>query len=241
MKTPDPLRREKHKTKGGFYPTIMKPKPEKTIHGSLVPPITTKLSQREFSNANAAAQASERAGLDPVMAMLVDTLKRKRQRKRVTPAGLARRAHVSLRTIQKFEAYQLNLVGLLDLLSIGAALGSKLIVQLAPMKPEVPGGNTEILREFDRLLKSGKCNPFIRKSPDRDYKGVLWDIVGDKERNWLFVVASNPKKRVRFAAVTDQPGAWSIAGQVFGIDAETNQVADALAEKLMKLHRDELT
>ncbi|HZR21845.1 MAG TPA: hypothetical protein VFE51_31470 [Verrucomicrobiae bacterium] len=219
----------------------MKPKPEKITHGSLVHPITAKLCQREFSNANAAERARERAGLDPGMALLVDMLKRQRQRKRMTPAGLARRARVSLETIQKFEAYQLNLIGLLDLLSIGTALGSKLTVQLAPIKPELPCGNTEILREFDRLVKSRKCNPFIRKSPDRDHKGVLWDIVGDKERNWLFVVASNPKKRVRFAAVTDQPGGWSIAGQVFGIDAETNQVADELAEKLMKQHRDELT
>ena len=80
----------------------------------------------------------------------------------------------------------------------------------------------------------------MRGTPDKKLKDVVWDIVGDKDRNWLFVVASHKVKKVRFAAVTDDPGGWRIAGQVFGIDAETSHIADGLAQKLLKEHRSEL-
>jgi transcriptional regulator with XRE-family HTH domain len=185
-------------------------------------------------------QSKEPKGIYSGLALLVRILTRRRKRKRMTLAGLARRAHVSVEKIQKFEAYQVNSIGLMDLLAIGTALGSKLTVELAPIKPTLPRRNAQILAEFDRLLKGRKCNPFIRNSRDKEHKGLYWDIVGDKERNWLFVVVCNPKKKARFGTVTDNPGGWAIAGQLFGIDAKTNQIADRLAKKLLKRHRAEL-
>ncbi len=185
--------------------------------------------------------SKEVSTIDSGLTLLVDMLKRKRQRKKMTVATLARRAQVSVETVQKLEAYKINAIGLVDLISIGRALSSKLTVGLAPLKPKLPRDKMDILRQFDRLLRSPNCNPFIRKAPDNDHKGVLWDIVGDRKRNWLFVVASNPKKRVRFGAVTDEPGGWAIGGQLFGIDAETNQIAQELAQKLMKAHESKLT
>lgn len=188
----------------------------------------------------AAGKAAEPKGSYSGLALLVRILTRRRKRMRMTLASLARRAHVSVETIQKFEAYQVNSIGLIDLLAIGTALGSKLTVELARLKPKLPTGNAEVLHEFDKLLKSRNCNPFIRKSQDTKHKAVYRDIVGDKERNWLFVVASNPKRKARFGTVTDEPGGWAIAGQMFGIDAETHQIADRLAKKLLRRHRDEL-
>jgi len=215
---------------------------ERKIKCSLVHPVTTGRSERDFSKASEIAKEFEEVGtVEPWMKLVVDALKRKRQAKRITLAGLARRAHVSIDTIKHLEAYEINSIGLVELLSIGAALGIKLTVHVAPIRPELPISNTEILREFDRLVRSRKCTSFIRNAADKDYKGVRWDLVGDEERNWLFVVASNPKKKTRFAMVSNEPGSWSIAGQDFGLDIETNQIAEKLAQKLMKQYQSELT
>ncbi len=76
--------------------------------------------------------------------------------------------------------------------------------------------------------------------PDKEHQEFRWDIVGDKKRNPLFVVVSHRKKKLRFAIATDEPGGWAIAGQVFGIDAETDAIAQKMSERLFKEHRDEL-
>lgn len=178
--------------------------------------------------------------LDAGLAFLVDILKHKRRRRRMSLTSLAKRARVSVRIIQKLEAYDLNSVGLQDLLAIGTALGSKLTVGLAPVRPKLPKTNAEILQEFDTLIKSRDCNPFVRNEPDKEHQEFRWDIVGDKKRNWLFVVVSHRKKKLRFAMATDEPGGWAIAGQVFGIDAETDAIARKMSERLFKEHRAEL-
>lgn len=178
--------------------------------------------------------------LDAGLVLLVDIFKRKRRRRRMSVASLAKRARVPVRTIQKLESYRLNSVGIQDLLAIGVALGSKLSVELAPVRPKLPKTNAEVLREFNALIKSPNCNPFVRNEPDKEHHDLCWDIVGDKKRNWLFVVIRNRKKKLRFAKVTDEPGGWSIAGQIFGIDAETNAIAKDLSDQLYKEHRAEL-
>jgi hypothetical protein len=171
---------------------------------------------------------------------LVKIFKRKRRRRRMSLASLAKRARVRVKIIQKLEAYDLNSVGLWDLLSIGTALGSKLTVGLAPVRPKLPKTNAEILREFDTLIKSRDSNPFVRNEPDKEHPDLRWSIVGDKKRNWLFVVVSHRRKKLRFAKVTDEPGGWAIAGQNWGIDAETDAIARDLSDRLFKEHRAEL-
>lgn len=178
--------------------------------------------------------------LDAGLALLVHMLKQRRKRLRVSLASLARRARVPVRIIQKLEAHQLNLVGLQDLLAIGTALGSRLTVELAPVRPKSPKMNAEILREFDALIRSPDCNPFARNEPDNEHRELRWDIVGDKKRNWLFVVVRHRRKKLRFAKVSDEPGGWAIAGQVFGIDAETDAIAREMSNRLFKEHRAEL-
>jgi hypothetical protein len=183
---------------------------------------------------------SDSEPLDAGLALLVDILKQWRKRRRMSLASLSKRARVPVRIIQKLEAYQLNLVGLQDLLAIGTALGSRLTVELAPVKPRSPKENAKILREFDALLKSPDCNPFARNEPDKEHRELRWDVVGDKKRNWLFVVVRHGKKKLRFAKVSDEPGGWAIAGQIFGIDAETDAIARDMSERLFREHRAEL-
>lgn len=195
-------------------------------------------TKREVSPNRRHKSRSEK--LDAGLALLVDILKRKRQRQRMTLASLAKRAQVPLRILRKFEAYKLNCVGIQDLLAIGTALGSKLTIELAPVKAKMPETNAEILREFDALLQGPDCNPFVRNAPDKEHPNLAWDIIGDKKRNWLFVVVNHRKKKLRFAKLTDEPGGWAIAGQVFGIDAETDAIAKALSDQLFKEHHDKL-
>jgi transcriptional regulator with XRE-family HTH domain len=201
---------------------------------------------REPRSRRAAIPVTRRNGksradeLDSGLALLVDIFKRKRRRRRMSVASLANRAQVPVRTIQRLESYRLNSVGLQDLLAIGTALGSKLTVELAPVRPKLPKTNAEILREFNALVKSPNCNPFVRNQPDKEHHDLCWDIVGDKKRNRLFVVVENRKKKLRFAKVTDEPGGWSIAGQIFGIDAETNAIAKDFSDQLYKEHRADL-
>jgi hypothetical protein len=197
---------------------------------------------REIKQARSPSQGnkSEAEQLDAGLALLVDILKRKRKRRRIKLATLARRAGVPVKIIRKLEAYQLNSVGLWDLLSIGTALGSRLTVDLAPVRPKLPKTNAEILSAFDKLIKSRDCNPFVRSEPDKEHPWLRWDIVGHKKRNWLLVVVSHRRRKLRFAKITDQPGGWAIAGQIWGIDAETDAIARELSDRLFKEHRAEL-
>ncbi len=197
------------------------------------------MTARESSEPQGSHKKSEKAvGVDVDLVPLVDVLKRKRQRKRMTLASLARRAHVSVDTIQRFEGYQINSIGLRDLLSIAVALGSKLNVQLVAKKHPLPNTDKEILREFDAVIRGPNCNPFVRKQPDKEHADLFWDIVGDKKRNWLFVVVTHRNKRnLRFGCVTNEPGGWAIAGQVWGIDFETDSIARKMSDQLFKEHR----
>jgi hypothetical protein len=52
--------------------------------------------------------------------------------------------------------------------------------------------------------------------------------------------ATHRKKKLRFAKVTDEPGGWAIAGQIWGIDAETDAISRDLADRLFKERRAEL-
>ena len=174
--------------------------------------------------------------------LLVNILKRARERRRLSQTALAKRAGVAVAAVESFEACDLNAIGLPDVLSIAKALGKELTVQLAPIKPRLPQPNEEILREFDSLMKSRQSMPFFRGQPDKEHEQLLWDVVGDKRRNWLFVVVGHRRKRrLRFGAVTDQPGGWSIGGQLFGIDVETDAIARRMSRRLFKAHKGELT
>jgi len=106
---------------------------------------------------------------------------------------------------------------------------------------ELPNTTHEILREFDKLLKSQHCRAFMRGVKDKEYSNLYWDVVGDAGRNWLYVVAVNPRKKVRLAAVTDNPGGWSIGSQMFGIDMETQMIAEQLSQQLLERNHSELT
>jgi len=99
-------------------------------------------------------------------------------------------------------------------------------------KKGLPTTNEGILSSFDRLLEEGKPNAFVRYHRDRAYPSILWDVVGDTETNRLFVVATNPVRKARFGAVTDNAGGWAIKGQIFGIDAETSAIANQLSERV---------
>lgn len=178
--------------------------------------------------------------LDSGLVLLVDIFKRKRRRRKISLFSLAKRARVPVGVIKQLESYRLNSVGLQDLLAIGTALGSKLTVALTPVRPKLPKTNAEALSLFDALIKTPDCNSFMRTELDKEHQDLRWDIVGDKRRNWLIVVVTNRKTKLRFAKVTDEPGGWSIAGQVFGIDAETNAIAEELSDQLYRAHRTEL-
>jgi hypothetical protein len=105
----------------------------------------------------------------------------------------------------------------------------------------LPTSNEQILAAYDRLLASKQFNPFVQGQADRDHQHVQWDIIGDVERNWLYVIATNTLDGRRVAAVTHNPGGWSLKSQLFGIDAETNAIAGALADQIIAQHGKELT
>jgi len=186
-------------------------------------------------------QANPRRSQTKGLTLIVDLLKHKRMRHRLSLATVARRAGVPVNVIEKMEAYDLRTVGLSDLLAIATALGRKLTVELAPIKPKLPTTNTETLRQFDLLMRSRHRHAFTRNEPDREFPELLWDIVGDKERNWLYVVVRHRKKKnLRFAKVTNEPGGWSIAGQKWGIDAETDSIAKEMSNLLFKERQEDM-
>ena len=146
-----------------------------------------------------------------------------------------------LNVVKDLETPRVNTVGIQHLGLVANALGSDLSIRLLAIPPELPKTTEEILRELDKLLKSQNCRAFMRRMKDKEYPNVLWDVVGDAGRNWLYVVAVSPRKKVRLAAVTDNPGGWSIGGQMFGMDMETQMIAEQLSQHLLERHRSELT
>jgi hypothetical protein len=112
-------------------------------------------------------------------------------------------------------------------------------VPIAPNTATLPTTLPGILSAYDRLRKTDRCVSFFSKQPDKEHVSEFWDVVGDPERNWLYVVASNPKKKARFGIVRDDPGGWAIAGQSCGIGAETQEIADAPADQLWSTYEAE--
>lgn len=106
--------------------------------------------------------------------------------------------------------------------------------------PSLPTANEAILAEFDRLLRSDSCRPFIRDEPDNKDPALRWDIVGDARRNWLYVVVTKAGQKRRFGKVTDDPGGFSIGSQCFGIDGETLVIAGEIADELCRKYEHEL-
>lgn len=100
-----------------------------------------------------------------------------------------------------------------------------------PAPPSLPTENEATLEEFDRLLRSDSCVPFLRDEPDNKDFTLRWDIVGDAQRNWLYVVVTKAGRKVRFAKVTDDLGGFSIGSQRFGIDAVTSAIAGEILQK----------
>jgi hypothetical protein len=97
-----------------------------------------------------------------------------------------------------------------------------------------------ILAAFDSLVGGGQGYPLARKQPDKEYPHVLWDVAGDEEERWLYVVATNTRTNVRFGAVTDRRGRWPVCGQICGINAEANDLGRQLADEIMANHKKEL-
>lgn len=165
-------------------------------------------------------------------------LKMQREMAGLTREELAERAGVTAKTIEQAETDPHGTASWKDLYAIGVAVGASMAVRQQNPKPPVE--MEAILREFDRLLESKRGKVFLQDQPDKEHASICWDIVGDPDRNWLYVVASNRRKNVRFAAVTDDAGGWSIAGQLFGMDVETGAIAEDLSNKLFQKHKVEL-
>lgn len=196
--------------------------------------------RHETSPDAAAGSPSSEAGVGD-FSSLAEFLKQKRKARRLSLTRLAKLAGVPLKVVKDLETPRVNAVGIQYLGLVANALGSDLSIRLLAIPPELPKTTEEILREFDKLLKSQNCRAFMRRVKDKEYPNVLWDVVGDAGRNWLYVVAVSPRKKVRLAAVTDNPGGWSIGGQMFGMDMETQMIAEQLSEQLLERHRSELT
>jgi transcriptional regulator with XRE-family HTH domain len=132
---------------------------------------------------------------DGGLSLVLDTLKAWRLNRKLSLKRLEKLAAVPVQVISRLEAHDVESVSIVHLMSVAKALGAHLIILPAPPRPALPTTNEQILAEFDRLLRKGKCIAFFREQPDKEHLEVLWDVVGDVDRNWLFVVASNPKRR----------------------------------------------
>jgi transcriptional regulator with XRE-family HTH domain len=161
-----------------------------------------------------------------------------RRHQKLTQMQMAKRAGVDLHSIQQLEKGVGAGLTVESLFSVADILGMRL--KFAPIKRQPPKTPEQVLEFYDRLIETKIALVFYRRIPDREHKEVFWDIVGDPMNNWLYVIVSNPEKKARFGAVTTDPGAWSIASQIFGIDAETHAIAEELSNKLMQKHKSAL-
>lgn len=154
---------------------------------------------------------------------------------------LSRVSGVPVTMIHRIENGGFEVARLKDLLLISKALGWHAGIALVPKREKLPKESTAILKACDRLLRSRKAVVFLQAQPDKEHPGITWDVIGDPRMNWLYLVCSNRKRRVRFAAVTDNPGGWAIGGQRFGIDVETEMIARRMSKRLLRKHRAELS
>ena len=143
---------------------------------------------------------------------------------------------ISASALRRAEACDGSALRLNELLEVAAALGCRLELHFFPKEAvRKPKTNEQILAAFDDSLKRKRCRGVPSKlNPTRSTAQVLWTVAGDIDRNWLYVIAANPSKNLRFAAFSDNPGGWPIRGQIFGIDSETNAIADELVLALFE-------
>lgn len=172
--------------------------------------------------------------------LIVGVLQAKRIARKMSVARLSRITGLEVRTIERLEAADFDAARVKDLLLVAKALGCHAGVALAPKREKPPRENAAILAACDKLLRSRKARVFVKRQPDRDYEQLSWTVIGDRDRNWLYVVCDNPKRNVRFAAVTAYPGGWPIRSQWAGMDGETRQVMHRMSKRLLQKHRDQL-
>jgi hypothetical protein len=158
----------------------------------------------------------------------------------MTIPELSNVSNVPERIIELLERQDPGSVTLQHLWDLARGLRHRLSIQLVPEKPPLPAGNAAVLEEFDRVMKEGKCRHFTQSQPDREHPTIVWDIAGDRTSNRLYVIATNPATKVRVGKACENTGGWSIEGQLFGIDVETNALAGELADQIIKEYKAEL-
>lgn len=172
--------------------------------------------------------------------IVVSVLKGMRIHRNMNIKRLSQVSGVPVAMIVRIESGDFEAARVKDLLLIAKALGWHAGIALVPKRDKLPKESTTILKAYDRLLRSRNAVVFRQAQPDKEHPGITWDVIGDPRMNWLYIVCSNRKRRVRFAAVTDNPGGWAIGGQRFGIDLETDMIARRMSKRLLRKHRAEL-
>ena len=176
---------------------------------------------------------------DAGFSLVVEVLKARRMARKISVQRLSRVTGLTVEAIGKIESGDLDFTRVKDLLLVAKALGYHAGVALVPKREKPPRGNSDILALFDKLLRSRKAVLFFKKQPDKELAHVYWDVLGDRDRNLLFVVCTNPKRNVRFGAVTAEPG-YPIRSQWAGMDVETTRVMNRMSRRLLRKHREEL-
>ncbi len=179
-------------------------------------------------------------GEDAGFALVVGVLKARREDRKISVERLSRLSGVSVGQIQKLEAADFNSARLKEMLMVAQALKCHVGVALVPVRENPPRENTAVLAAFDKLLRSRKALVFVKNQPDRAFTHLLWTVIGDRNRNWLFVACNNPRRNVRFAAVTANPGGWPLRSQWVGMDAETRGAMNRMSQRLVQRFRKEL-
>lgn len=177
---------------------------------------------------------------DGGFSIVVGVLQARRQKRKLSVARLSRICGVPVATIERIEAADFESARVKDLLLISKALGCHAGVALVWKREQPPKDNAAILVAYDKLARSRKAVVFVKHQPDKENAQLLWSAIGDKERNWLYVVCSHSNLNVRFGAVTENPGGWPIGSQWAGMDVETQHVMHRLAKRIFRSHRAEL-
>ena len=179
-------------------------------------------------------------GDDAGFALVVGVLKARREDRKMSVERLSRLSSVSVGQILKLEAVDFKSARLKEMLMVAKALKCHVGVALTPVRENPPRENAAVLAAFDKLLKSRKALVFVKDQPDRVFAHLLWTVIGDRSRDWLFVACKNPRRNVRFAAVTANPGGWPLRSQWAGMDVETRCVMNRISKRLMQRFRKEL-
>jgi transcriptional regulator with XRE-family HTH domain len=187
-------------------------------------------------NKRAASQSSQKSA--PNALLLGAFLKDGRTQLGLTTKELAETTGIDSLEIKKAEAGDFGSLRVIDLMALCQVVRVTFLIRPAKIKP--PRASEEILKEFDRLMGSDRARVFYSDQQDPEHANLRWDIVGDPDRNWLYAIVTNRRKRRRFGAVTGSVGGWSVAGQLFGMDVETHAVAEKMCVKILRAHKPEL-